>query len=480
MKNKDNKIVNDNLIPFDLQVEEAVLGAVLMEGIYIDKIIGLFSPDLFYSKPNFLIAESVLELYRESKPIDLITISQSLKRRDKLLEVGGPAFIANLTSKVASTANLEFHLYVLQEHALKRKVMKVCSNALNKAADNTEDIFDVFQQLSLELESSLKDIMHYEVAKVAEIHQRINKKSKEINESGQKSGVPCGLTMVDNLTNGWQNSDLIILAGRPSMGKTAAAVSMLMHPALKLNIPIAIFSLEMSDEQLVSRMQSSLSFVNVSRIVKKQLSKDDIASIERNCKQLDTAPVFIDDTPNISLLEIKSKARKLVREHGVKMIVIDYLQLMRSGRNIQNREQEIAEISRGLKGLAKELDIPIMALSQLSRLVESRADKKPMLSDLRESGQIEQDADMVMFCYRPEYYDISSYEIGSESFASSGLFMLIIAKHRNGELGEIPLQFIHEQTKLTNHNFSFVKDKGISSTFVQDNQIGYLDDKQPF
>ena len=486
MSGKQNKQANDS-IPFDLQVEETVLGAVLMEGIYIDKIIAMFNADLFYLQQHILIAESILDLYRQSRPIDLITVSQDLKKKDKLAEAGGPGFIASLTSKVASTANLEFHLYVLQEHALKRKIIKICSNALSKAADNTEDVFDLFQSISLDLESSLKDVMHHNVAKVADIHQRIIKKSKEINEKGQKSGVPCGLNLVDNLTNGWQDSDLIILAGRPSMGKTAAAVSMIMHPAIKLGIPVGIFSLEMSDEQLVSRMQSSLSAVNVSKIVKKQLNKDDIASIERNCKELDIAPIFIDDTPNISLLELKSKARKLVKENGVRIIIIDYLQLMRSGRNIASREQEIAEISRGLKGLAKELSIPIIALSQLSRLVEGRNDKKPMLSDLRESGQIEQDADMVMFCYRPEYYGIENYEVGSESFSSPGLFMLLIAKHRNGELGEIPLQFIHEQTKLTNHNFYFVKHKEISSTFVQENTSlisdkpkTYLNDEQPF
>jgi replicative DNA helicase len=257
--------------------------------------------------------------------------------------------------------------------------------------------------------------------------------------------------MLDNVTNGFQKSDLIILAGRPSMGKTASVVSMALYPALFQNIPIAIFSLEMSNEQIVSRMQSFISEINVSKIVKKQLTMSDVEQIKQTCYPLETAPIYIDDTPNISLLELKGKARKLVKENNVQLIVIDYLQLMRSGLNIQNREQEIAEISRGLKGLAKELDVPVIALSQLSRLVESRGDKKPMLSDLRESGSIEQDADMVMFCYRPEYYGIDNYEIGGEAFDSKGLFMLIIAKHRNGELGEVPLTFVHSQAKITNH-----------------------------
>jgi len=252
------------------------------------------------------------------------------------------------------------------------------------------------------------------------------------------------------------------------MGKTAWAVSMIMNPAIQDKRAVAIFSLEMSKEQLVSRMQSNLSEINVSKIVKKQLNMDEIKAIQRNCTPLDNAPIYIDDTPNISLIELKSKARKLVKENKVELIVIDYLQLMRSGRNINSREQEIAEISRGLKGLAKELDIPVIALSQLSRNVEGRGDKKPMLSDLRESGQIEQDADMVIFCYRPEYYGIQQYEVGSETFPSNGLFMLLVSKHRNGELGEIPLRFIHEQTKLTNHQFGFGNSE-FSNTFVPPN-----------
>jgi replicative DNA helicase len=258
------------------------------------------------------------------------------------------------------------------------------------------------------------------------------------------------------------------------MGKTAAAVSMVMHPALIDNEPVAIFSLEMSAHQLVGRMQSNISGVNVSKIVKKQLSIQEFDEISVACVDLQQAPIYIDDTPNISLLELKGKARKLVREQGVKLIVIDYLQLMRSGMQIPNREQEIAEISRGLKGLAKELNIPVIALSQLSRGVEARGgDKKPMLSDLRESGQIEQDADMVIFCYRPEYYGIEHYEVGGTEFETHGLFMLLIAKHRNGELGEIPLKFIHEQTKLKNYDFN-LPDNNNSGTFVKQEEFNTI------
>jgi replicative DNA helicase len=282
--------------------------------------------------------------------------------------------------------------------------------------------------------------------------------------------------------NGWQKSDLVIVAGRPGMGKSSLVVSMALFPAVEKDVPVVIFSLEMSSEQIVGRMQSYYSEIDVSRIIKKQLTEDDIVTIERKTQSLKHAPIYIDDTPNISLLDLKGKVRKMVKENNVQLVVVDYLQLMRSGMKTQSREQEIAEISRGLKALAKEQSIPIIALSQLSRAVESTSDKKPMLSHLRESGAIEQDADMVMFCYSPEYYSIENYEVGSQSFDTNGLFMLLIAKHRNGELGEIPLKFIAEQTKITNYTSpgfntpsedyvrSVAIKPDINSTFVQRNQ----------
>jgi replicative DNA helicase len=254
------------------------------------------------------------------------------------------------------------------------------------------------------------------------------------------------------------------------MGKTAVALSMAAYPAIQQGIPIGIFSLEMSKEQLTGRLESQLSKVNVSNIVKKKLTENEIMQIEGLAKDLNEAPIYIDDTPALSLLEFKGKARKMVKEQNVKLLIIDYLQLMRSGTKTQSREQEIAEISRGLKAIAKELNVPVVALAQLSRSVEARGgDKKPMLQDLRESGQIEQDADMVMFCYRPEYYGIEDYEAGGETFDTNGLFMLLVAKHRNGELGEIPLTFIHENTRVKNHesNFGNQSNSNNNRTFVQ-------------
>lgn len=443
----------ENIPPNNREIEEVVLGAILLENFILDKVIADFSPNLFYREQNKIIAESIVDLYKKSQPVDILTISQHVRERGLLENCGGAYYISYLTNRIGSSSHLEYHIKILQQQALKRSLLNICSRAIQSAFQDGEDIFDLYSKTQLELEESIKDVLHYEVSKVREIHINNVKESLTVLENDRTSGVRSGLRAVDELTNGWQKSDLIILAGRPSMGKTAAAVSMGIFPALSENKAVAIFSLEMSKEQLTGRIESWLSEIDVSRIIKKQLTKDEIYLMDEKCQPLYSSPIFIDDTPNISLIELKSKCRKLVKENKIELVVVDYLQLMRSGLNIGNREQEIAEISRGLKGLAKELSIPIIALSQLSRVVESRADKKPMLSDLRESGQIEQDADMVCFCYRPEYYDIETYEIGSETFNSNGLFMLIFAKHRNGELGEIPLTFIHNQTKLKNYNY---------------------------
>jgi len=440
-------------MPNVIDAELIVLGSILIDKTALDRIASDFSINLFYDAKNRIIAGAILNLYRENKPIDLLTLFNKIKELDKQDEVGGISFISSLTNHISSASNIEFHIRILQQEALRRNLIEIGTIASSKSLDPSQDVFELFNQTQNNLDDALKKVINYEIKNVGSIHDSILLKSIEMLQTGSKSGVVTGLRLLDNVTNGWQNSDLIILAGRPSMGKTAAAISMCIHPSLEKNEPIAIFSLEMSNEQLVSRMQSYLSGVNVSKIVKKQLSMNEIDEIAKKAIGLKNAPLFIDDTPNISLLDLKGKARKLKKESGIKLIVVDYLQLMRSGVKASSREQEIAEISRGLKGLAKELNIPIIALSQLSRGVEMRGDKKPMLQDLRESGQIEQDADMVLFCYRPEYYGIDTYEVGNQSFDANGLFMLIIAKHRNGELGEIPLTFIHEQTKLTNHEF---------------------------
>lgn len=445
------EMVYSQVQPQIVELEEAVLGALLLESSIFDTIGKDFSPNLFYKEANILVATAIVEMFRANEAIDILTVSQKLKANGELEKVGGAYYVSALTNRIASSANIEHHIKLLQQYTLKRSLIKICGGAVQKAYSDHDDIFDTYTDVQVSVDDALKQVLNYDVASIKDIHLQGLAESREVANGQGVSGVETGLKMVDRLTSGWQKSDLIILAGRPAMGKTAMALSMVVNPSIKKDIPVAIFSLEMSKQQLGGRIQSNLSGVDVSKIIKKQLDLGDIDYIEKNCIKLLTSPLYIDDTPNISLIELKSKARRLVREKGVRLIVIDYLQLMRSGLNIMNREQEIAEISRGLKGLAKELEIPIVALSQLSRLVEGRSDKKPQLSDLRESGQIEQDADMVMFCYRPEYYGVDTYEINSESIEASGLFMLIIAKHRNGELGEVPLRFIHSLAKITNH-----------------------------
>ena len=437
--------------PSAVEVEEVVLGAIILEPTCLWKIAPDLSPQLFYKEANSIIVKSILEMFATNETIDIVTIVNRLKTEKKLDTVGGAYYVSSLTNRVASSANLEFHVKILQERLLERNVLTICNRATQRVLVNKDDVFEVYSGMQVELDNSIKQVLHYDVSRVEDIHLNLLVKNIQVAQKGTKSGVTTGLRLLDNLTNGWQNSDLIILAGRPSMGKSAAALCWALQPALN-GTAVGVFSLEMSKEQLVGRIQSYLSGVNVSRIIKSQLTMGDIDIIDNSCQCLKDAQLYIDDTPNISLIELKAKARKLVNENGVKLIIVDYLQLMRSGRDIQHREQEVAEISRGLKALAKELDIPVIALAQLSRAVDGTADKKPMLSHLRESGAIEQDADMVMFCYRPAYYGIEQYEVGGQMLEADGLFMLIVAKHRNGELGEVPLKFIGEQTKITNYD----------------------------
>jgi len=385
-KSKKPIEIEGKKLPEANEIEQIVLGTIILEGSCMDRLIKDFSSNLFYTPKHKIIANAITDLYKESKPIDLITIVKKLQENSLVSDVGGVAYISQLTNGISSSANIEFHLRILQEEALRRNVILISNKAIQKSFDPTEDIFEVFNDVQHRLDSSLKNVINYEIRSVGQIHSQVISESLQILKSGKKSGVPTGLRLVDNVTNGWQKTDLIIVAGRPGAGKSTLSVSLALFPSVELNIPVAIFSLEMSAEQIVSRMQSYYSEINVSKIVKKQLTEDDIVQIERKTEKFKKAPIYIDDTPNISLLELKGKVRKLVKENNVQLVIVDYLQLMRSGIKTQSRELEISEISRGLKSLAKEANIPIMALSQLSRAVESTSDKKPMLSHLRESG----------------------------------------------------------------------------------------------
>jgi replicative DNA helicase len=450
------------------RIERIVIGSVLVDPELLHNSIQDFQPKLFNDPANKIIAETIIKLYVTGSKVDLLTLTNQLMKDLQLENVGGAIYISSLTNEVYAIANFEVYIRLLQEFWLAQYINECCSQTQLDLIEFSKDVFDIYGEIQNKLDNALKDLIRQKVSSINEIHFNLIKKGYEILDGKIDScGVKTGLTRLDILTNGFQPTDLIILAGRSGMGKTAFALSILIEPSVKQKVPVAFFSLEMSKEQVVSRIQSILSQVNVSKIVKKQLTYEEVNHVHSMCSDLQDTPLFIDDTPNISLLELKSKARKLVRENGVKMILIDYLQLMRSGIKASSREQEVAEISKGLKAIAKELQIPVIALSQLSRNVEQRGgDKKPLLSDLRDSGQIEQDADMVLFCFRPEYYGSNEYDWFGENLSAQDLFMLIVAKHRNGVLGEIPLNFHKSFTQICDHrdNFSLYSDNKNNSS----------------
>jgi len=453
--------------PFDNDIEELILGTILVDASAINTVAETFNEHLFYEEKNKVVARAICILFSQTKKIDVITVFSEIRKVSMLFDV---TELTALSHKVVGITNFETHYRILQEFALKRKLASISSYALRRAYENNEDIFSLYAQTQADLETSVKEIITYKISRVGHAHQNIIEQSKYFLKTGMRSGVPSGLTSLDNITNGWQKPDMIVLAARPGMGKTAFAVSVALHAALKEKKAMGIFSLEMSTEQLVSRMQSALSHVNSQKISKKQLDLADIKQIEDFAAELNEAPIYIDDTPALTLFDFKAKARRMVAEHNVEMIIIDYLQLMQTGYRSNTREAEISEISRTIKSMAKELKIPIIAISQLSRNVENREDKRPQLSDLRESGQIEQDADMVIFCYRPEYYNADAYEIDGVELPAKELFIAIIAKHRSGSLGEVALRFIGAQTKVTNLDVeprkSFAPFNN-SNTFVQ-------------
>lgn len=437
------------------ELEDAVLGSIILEQYAISEIIQDFNPEVFYFEPNKLIAECVVRLYKTNTPIDILTVSQDLKTVGTLELVGGSFYVSSLTNRIASSSNLKYHYKVLQQYSLERILLEECNLVSREIYSYGNDVFDVYDRHQRRLEDHLNGLIKKEVYSIKDIHLSNLAEQYDVQKHGKKSGVYCGLNQVDRFTSGWQKPDLIILAARPAMGKTTIMLNWALHSSIKEKIPTAIFSLEQSNAQITAKAQSILSGLNVSRILKKQLTEDETKEMDKKCSELYTAPLYLDDTPSLSLLELRAKARRLVHDKGVGLIIVDYLQLMTSGDNQYVREQEVSTISRGLKGLAKELEIPIIALSQLSREVEKRADKKPMLSDLRESGSLEQDSDSVIFIIRPEVYDgYTTYDLEGTSVPTEGLGILIWAKHRGGEIGEIPFTFIGSNSLVGDYSLS--------------------------
>ena len=436
--------------PSDTDLEQTVLGALMLEKDAYMNVCDILVPDSFYDPVNKKIFEAITTLGLNQKPIDMMTVTEQLRRDGTLEEVGGAVHIAELTARVYSSANIEFHAGIVAQKYLARRLINFAVNVETKAYDESNDVVDLLQ----ETESQLFDISQNQLKReVTQVDPVINLALEQIqnaanNESGL-SGLKTGYRELDKITSGWQNSDLIIIAARPAMGKTAFVLSMAKNMAVDYDVPIAIFTLEMSNVQLIKRLISNVASLEGEKIKSGRLSNEEEARLNSRIRNIYGAPLYLDETPGLSISELRTKARRLVREKGVKMIMIDYLQLMNAtGLKLGSREQEVSTISRSLKALAKELNIPIIALSQLNRSTESREDKRPVLSDLRESGAIEQDADIVCFIHRPEYYTRATQD--GEGNNIKGLAYLIVAKHRSGGVGDVKLHFVSKFAKFEN------------------------------
>ncbi|MGM9803142.1 MAG: replicative DNA helicase [Muribaculaceae bacterium] len=439
-----SEVVNEfgKLQPQNIELEDAVLGALMLEKDAYSKVVDILKPECFYEPKNQKIYEAIQGLATMSQPIDMLTVTEHLRVSGNLDEVGGPLRISQLTSGVASAANIEYHARIVAQKYLARELISFSSQIQSLAFDDSFDILDVLQEAEGKLFELSQSNLKKDVTQVKPVILDALKKIEAVgNNTNAISGLQTGFEEIDRMTSGWQNSDLVIIAARPAMGKTAFVLSMAMRMAVRFNIPVAVFSLEMSNLQLVNRLISNICEIPGNTIKSGKLSDPQWQQLHSRVTPLYDAPLYIDDTPSLSVFELRTKARRLVREQNVKIIVIDYLQLMNaSGMKFGSREQEVSTISRSLKQLAKELDIPIIALSQLNRSVESRTDGKvPQLSDLRESGAIEQDADMVCFIHRPEYYLKSKRD--AENNDIEGLANFIFAKHRSGAVGDVKLRF---------------------------------------
>ena len=434
--------------PQAIDLEEAVLGALLIEKDAMMAVQEILKPESFYREAHQWIYQAMLDLSARIEPIDLYTVGQMLQKNGKLTDVGGPAYLVSLTQKIGSAAHIEFHATIIAQKAIQRELIRAASSIQKNAYDESKDVADLLDFAESEIFKISENSAKRDVQKSRDIVTKTLERIQEAkNKEGGFSGVPSGFTQIDRMTLGWQPSDLIIIAARPSMGKTAFVLTMARNMAVEHKSGIAFFSLEMSAEQLMMRLIVAESELDSRDVRNGKINQEQWDHLERSIQPLQEAPLFIDDTPALSIFEFRSKARKLKIQYDIQLIVIDYLQLMTGPSDTKgNREQEVAAISRTLKAVAKELNIPIIALSQLNRSVESRGgNKRPQLSDLRESGAIEQDADLVAFIHRPEYYGLTEDEQG---MPTAGVAEIIVAKHRNGAVDTVKLRFRKEQAKF--------------------------------
>ena len=447
-----------HLQPQATEIERVVLGALMIDKDAFSIISELVRPETFYEPRNQKIYEAIQALNLSEKPVDFMTVIEELKRQGDLDSVGGAPYIVELTSRVASSAHIEYHAHILAQKFLARQLISFSSRIQEKAFDETIDPDVLMQDAEGQLFEISQKNMKTDYTQIDPVIKRVTEQLQiAATNSGGMTGVPTGYTELDKYTSGWQKSDLVIIAGRPAMGKTSFALSLAKNIAVDYRIPIAFFSLEMSNDQLVQRLISNTCSVPGQKLLNGQLSQDEWERFDKNIGKLHGAPIYVDDTAGLSVFELRTKARRLHREKGVQIIMIDYLQLMNAnGMRFGSRQEEVSTISRSLKGLAKELNIPILALSQLNRGVENREGnegKRPQLSDLRESGAIEQDADMVLFVHRPEYYRIYQDEKGNDMH---GVAQVLIAKHRKGGTGDVNLKFRGEFTRFENPEDSYI------------------------
>lgn len=446
----------DRVPPQARDLEEAVLGSMMQDKEAVAEVIDILKPESFYVEAHQHIYEAIHDLFAKSQPVDILTVCEQLRSNGKLDEVGGAFAVSQLTMRVASTANVEYYARIVAEKYIMRELIKSSTEIIKDAYDDSSDVFDLLDKAEKRLFGITEQNLRRSYDSMSNLVAAAIKQLEDIkNHQEGLIGVPSGFTELDMLTAGWQKSDLVILAARPSMGKTAFALNLARNAAIDYGRGVAIFSLEMSSLQLVNRLITAETGISAEKLKRADLQPHEWVQLTSKVEKLATAPIFIDDTPGINIFELRAKCRRLKMQHDVQLILIDYLQLMSGGSSDKkggtgNREQEISLISRSLKGIAKELNVPVIALSQLSRAVETRGgDKRPQLSDLRESGSIEQDADMVMFLYRPEYYNLTQDEEGN---STAGVTEVMVSKHRNGALKNVKIRFAKELARFTNYD----------------------------
>ncbi|MDL1913542.1 MAG: replicative DNA helicase [Bergeyella sp.] len=450
---KELSISQGKIPPHAAEIEKLVIGTFLIDKKGLDYSIDLLAPEVFYDPRHQTIFAAIITLYETNLPVDLMTVIQELKKTEKLGLAGGDHYIIGLTMGISSSAHIEYHVRVILEKYILRSLINVSAHVIDSSYKESTDVFELLDKA----EQSFFEITNGTIKKGFDTANSLVKQAIDtivsLKDKGGLSGIPSGFKALDRETGGWQNSDLIIVAARPAMGKTAFILSMARNIVIEHKIPLALFSLEMASVQLITRMIASETGISSEKLRKGTLTDEEWQRLFANVTELENAPLYIDETPALSVFDFRAKCRRLVMQHGVKIIMVDYLQLMTAsngGKNIGNREQEIAAISRSLKAIAKELNVPVVALSQLSRTVESRPGKRPQLSDLRESGAIEQDADIVSFIFRPEYYKITHWDNDpeGEETPTENQAEIIIAKHRNGATADVRLSFLKNIAKF--------------------------------